>query len=282
MEPRHRPLTGRTGRWAEPALLALPVVVLLLLGFVIPVGRLVVSSLSADGAFSLHHYSRFFESDYHLAALARSFRLGLIQTVAVLVVAIPLAYLMARCSRRLRAILLIATILPLMTSVVVRTFGWVVLVGPAGPLAKIPGFMDLSAAGQGLLGTELGIHVAMVQVLIPFAVLAILGVVSGIDPKLEEASRTMGAGFLRTIRHVVLPLIAPGIVAGATLVLAVSVSSFITPSLMGGPQIPVGAALIYQEATVTLDWPFAAAQAVLLLTVVLVTVGVTARYARSR
>src|SRR3546814_10671336 len=141
-----------------------------------------------------------------------------------------------------------------MTSVVVRTFGWVVLMGPAGLLPQIPLTGALVPGTQGFLGTEVGVVIAMVQVLLPFAVLSILGVMSGIGRQLEEAARTMGAGYWRTIGTVVLPLSRPGIVAGASLVFVLSVSSFITPRLIGGAPIPVFAQTIYVDATINLAW----------------------------
>jgi putative spermidine/putrescine transport system permease protein len=113
-------------------------------------------------------------------------------------------------------------------------------------------------------------------------VLSILGVISGIKPQLEEASRTLGAGFWRTLRHVVLPLSVPGIVAGASLVFVLSVSSFITPRFIGGSQIPVFAQTIYVDATTNLDWAFAAAQAVLLFAGVMLVLAATSRLGKQK
>lgn len=221
--------------------------------------------------------SRDSSSQYNLQAALRSLRLGVAQTVIALLIAIPLSYIMARAGSRLRTFLLIVVILPLMTSVVVRTFGWVVLMGPSGLLAQIPGVQALVGGTQGFLGTEIGVTIAMVQVLLPFAVLSILGVISGVESNLEEAARTLGAGFWKTMRHVVLPLSLPGIVAGGSLVFVLSVSSFITPRFIGGTQIPVFAQTIYVDATTNLDWPFASAQAVLLLAGVMLVLAATTR-----
>src|SRR5690606_11922736 len=241
----------------EPLLLLLPAIALLALGFITPVaGMLLMSVQSPAGGFSLENFTRLFTSEYHLQAALRSLRLGVSQTVITLVLAIPLSYLMARVGSKTRSFLLMVVILPLMTSVVVRTFGWVVLMGPSGLLMKIPGVEFLVGGSQGFLGTEVGIVIAMVQVLLPFAVLSILGVISGIGPQLEEASRTLGAGFWRTLWHIVLPLAVPGILAGASLVFVLSVSSFITPRFIGGAQIPVFAQTIYVDATTNLNWPF--------------------------
>jgi len=274
-------MSVRTRR--EPWLLLLPAIVLLALAFLTPVaGMLLMSVQSPAGGFTLDNFTRLFASEYHLQAALRSLRLGVIQTVITLVIAIPLSYIMARAGSKVRSFLLIVVILPLMTSVVVRTFGWVVLMGPSGLMMKIPGAEFLVGGTQGFLGTETGVVIAMVQVLLPFAVLSILGVISGITPQLEEASRTLGAGFWRTLRHVVLPLSVPGIVAGASLVFVLSVSSFITPRFIGGSQIPVFAQTIYVDATTNLDWSFAAAQAVLLFAGVMLVLAATARLGKQK
>lgn len=267
----------------EPWLLLLPAIVLLALAFLTPVaGMLLMSVQSPAGGFTLDNFTRLFASEYHLQAALRSLRLGVIQTVITLVIAIPLSYIMARAGSKVRSFLLIVVILPLMTSVVVRTFGWVVLMGPSGLMMQIPGAEFLVGGTQGFLGTEIGVVIAMVQVLLPFAVLSILGVISGIKPQLEEASRTLGAGFWRTLRHVVLPLSVPGIVAGASLVFVLSVSSFITPRFIGGSQIPVFAQTIYVDATTNLDWAFAAAQAVLLFAGVMLVLAATSRLGKQK
>lgn len=267
----------------EPLLLLLPAIALLALGFITPVaGMLLMSVQSPAGGFSLDNFTRLFTSEYHLQAALRSLRLGVIQTVITLVLAIPLSYLMARVGSKTRSFLLMVVILPLMTSVVVRTFGWVVLMGPSGLLMQIPGVEFLVGGSQGFLGTEVGIVIAMVQVLLPFAVLSILGVISGIGPQLEEASRTLGAGFWRTLWHIVLPLAVPGILAGASLVFVLSVSSFITPRFIGGAQIPVFAQTIYVDATTNLNWPFAAAQAVLLFAGVMLVLAATSRLGKRK
>ena len=274
-------MSARTRK--EPWLLLLPAAALLGIGFVTPVaGMLLMSVQTPAGGFTLENFVRLFSSEYYMQAAWRSLRLGVIQTVVTLIIAIPLSYIMARAGSRLRSFLLIVVILPLMTSVVVRTFGWVVLMSPAGPLMQIPGLQELVGGTQGLLGTEVGIVIAMVQVLLPFAVLSILGVMAGISPQLEEASRTLGAGFWRTLRTVVLPLSVPGILAGASLVFVLSVSSFITPRFIGGGQIPVFAQTIYVDATTNLDWPFAAAQAVLLFAGVMLVLAAVARIGKQR
>lgn len=271
---------GRIDR--EPMLLLLPAMVLLIVGFVLPVFQMLLASVTeADGASgaTLENYRRILDSSYYLGAAWRSLKLGVMQVAVSLALAVPLAYLMTRVGNRLRALLLLLVVLPLMTSVVVRTFGWVVLLGPSGAADLIPGLSGLMGS-QGLLGTESAIVIAMVQVLLPFAVLTTLSSMRGIEPSVVEASRTMGASWWTTMRTVVLPLSAPGIIAGGSLIFALSISSFITPQLVGGSELPVLAGTIYTQATIRLDWPFAAAQAVLLLGAVMLLLAAAGRVGR--
>lgn len=256
---------------SETLVLVTPATALLFGAFLFPVGQVLVLSLvpPVPGQSVLANFARFFVDDYYLLVAWRTLRLSLIITLATAILGFPLAYVMARAGPRLRFWLLILTVLPLMTSVVIRTFGWIILLGRGGVVADIAEALGLAGRSFTLLHTETGIVLAMVQVLLPFMTITVLGVMNGIPGPLEEAARTMGAGFWRTLRHVVLPLSLPGLVSGSLLVFALSISSFITPNLVGGVRLPVLAGAIYQQATSTLDWNFAAAQSVLLLAAVL-------------
>ena len=255
----------------EPLVLVTPGIALLFGAFLFPVGQILVLSVAPSGEEmgAWRNFARFFADDYYLRVAWRTFRLSLLITAATALIGFPLAYAMARAPRWLAFLLLLLTVLPLMTSVVVRTFGWMMVLGRGGPVTDLLMLFGLSARNAVLLQSETGIVVAMVQVLLPFMVLTTLGVIAGIHPHLEEAARTMGAGFYRTLRHVVLPPRAPGLVSGSLLVFAISMSSFITPNLIGGVRLPVMASAIYQQAIHTLDWGFAAAQSTLLLVAVL-------------
>tara|TARA_R110002124_G_scaffold104330_3_gene254075 strand:+ start:1829 stop:2650 length:822 start_codon:yes stop_codon:yes gene_type:complete len=255
---------------AENTLLILPGLLLLALAFFVPIAQMLVLSISGEDGPTLVHFTRFLSDPYYLNVLWRTVRLAAIITLICALIGFPLAYIMAHVGARARLWLVILIILPLMTSVVVRTFGWMVLLSRSGLVPEM--LRDLGFVGRNfsLMQTETAIVVGMVQVLLPFMTLSILGVVSRIDPKLEEAARTMGCSFLQSLRTVVLPLATPGIVAGSLLVFTLSASSFVTPNLLGGSRIQVLAASIYRSVTQTLDWPFAAAQAVILFLGILV------------
>ena len=248
----------------ENMLLAVPGLALLSLAFFLPIGKMLVLSVSGPDGPTLEHFARFLGDPFYLGILWRTVRLSVVITLVSALIGFPLAYIMARVGPRLRLWLVVMVVLPLMTSVVVRTFGWMVVLSRNGLVPDT--LRDLGLVGRtfSLMQTETAIVIGMVQVLLPFMTLSILGVVGRIDGRLEEAARTMGCGFLGAVRTVVLPLSLPGIVAGSLLVFTLSASSFVTPNLLGGARIQVLAASIYKSVTQTLDWPFAAAQAIVL------------------
>lgn len=255
----------------EDLTLAGPGLLLIALAFLLPLFEMFrLSIVGPGGGFTAEHFVRFLTDPYYLGVVWRTISLSLLITAICAIVGFPLAYVMSRVGSRLRLWLIVLIILPLMTSVVVRTFGWMVLLGRGGLVPFTLWKMGFVGRNFTLMHTEAAIVIGMVQVLLPFTTLSILGVVMKIDRRLEEASRTMGASFLATLRTVVLPLAMPGIVAGSLLAFTLSVSSFITPSLLGGVRLPVVAGSIYDAATKTLEWNFAAAQSVILLVGVLV------------
>lgn len=253
----------------ENGLLLAPGLALLALGFLLPILRLMLIGFVGPEGATLAPLLRVLGDPFYLGVLWRTVRLSLLITLICAAIGFPLAYMIARGGPRQRFWLLVMVVLPLMTSVVIRTFGWMVLLGRTG---LVPATLrDLGLVGRqfSLMQTETAIVLGMSQVLLPFMVLSILGVILRIDWRLEEAARTMGATFLGTLRRVVLPLAMPGVVAGSLLCFTLSASSFVTPNLLGGSRIQVLASSIYAAVTQTLDWPFAAAQATILFAGVL-------------
>ena len=278
---------GAIGGASEPALLLAPGLFFLIVLFFLPVGLLVAESfvtVTEEGqrTLSIAHYVRFFADEYYLGVMWRTFRLSLIITLVTLALGYPIAYIMARSAAWIALWLGILVIMPLMVSVVIRTFGWMVLMGRGGLLVDLAQAFGIGGRRFQLMRTEAGVVIALGQVLLPFMTLTLYGVIAGVDRRLEEASRTMGAGFFGTLWRVTVPLSLPGIVSGSLLVFALSISSFITPALVGGVRLPVLASSIYQQALTTMDWPFAAAQAMILLIAVLLVIVPYTMLARTR
>lgn len=269
----------------EPALLLAPGALALLAAFLIPIGQVLAFAFFKDGrlsadALDLSAWGRLFADGYHLRVGLRTLKLGALVTGFALLIGYPLALVIDAAPPRARTLLLLALVLPLMTSVVVRTFGWLVILGRGGPVARGLRDLGLVPANFQLAYTETGTVIAMVQVLLPYMVLVLVGVLGGIDRRWLEAARAMGAGRWAVLRHVVLPLSLPGVLAGCVIVFAVTVSSFITPVLIGGLKLPVLATGVFQSAVSYNDWPLAAAQATalfLLVALVLLPAGLVAR-----
>lgn len=253
----------------ENAALLTPGLALLALAFILPIAQMLSLSVAGPNGPTTAHLARVLGDEFYLGILWRTVRLSLLITAICAFIGFPLAYMMARASPTVRLLLLIMVVLPLMTSVVVRTFGWMVLLSRSGLIPQVMRDLGLANRSFTLMQTETAIVLGLSQVLLPFMVLSILGVLSRIDGRLEEAARTMGASFGQTLRHVVLPLALPGIAAGSLLCFTLSASSFVTPNLLGGSRLQVLASSIYASITQTLEWPFAAAQALVLFAGVL-------------
>jgi putative spermidine/putrescine transport system permease protein len=263
-------------RWLPCALL-LPVGLLLLTCFLYPVGILGRYSfyIARPGgqmipAWVLDNYRRFLLDRFHLGVLWNTISLGLWVTGVCLILGFPLAYSLARTrSRRLRGVGITVLLIPLMTSVVVRSYGWMILLATSGPINKLLLALGLIDKPLQLLFKPQGVVIALAEVLLPFMVLAVMPVIQGIDPHLEEASKSLGAGPLSTFGRVVIPLALPGIAAGSILVFVLSISAFATPRLVGGATTQVMSIFIYDQAMSVFNWPFGSAVSMLLLVVVL-------------
>jgi putative spermidine/putrescine transport system permease protein len=164
-----------------------------------------------------------------------------------------------------------------MTSVVVRSYGWMILLATSGPINKLLLALGVIDKPLQLLFKPQGVVIALAEVLLPFMVLAVMPVIQGIDPHLEEASKSLGAGPLATFARVVIPLSLPGIAAGSILVFVLTISAFATPRLVGGSTTRVMSIFIYDQAMSVFNWPFGGAVSILLLLVVLLLTWIQGR-----
>lgn len=227
--------------------------------------------------WELTHYANFLFDPYHMRIMGRSIYISLTTVVCCLLLAFPLAYMLSQARGVVRAILYICILLPLLTSTVVRTFGWMVLLSGNGLVNQGLMAIGLTERPISFMYTDLGIIIALTEVLMPFMVLAIDAALLNIDRNLYDAARNLGAGATRIFLTITLPLTVPGIVSGSILVFSLAVSAYVTPDLIGGPRNPVMAMLIYQQGVSMLNWPFAAAISFILLALVLLAAGVALR-----
>jgi putative spermidine/putrescine transport system permease protein len=204
--------------------------------------------------------------------LGATLRLGVEVTAACLLLGFPLAWLHARSPGWARSAITLVVLLPLLTSVVVRTFAWIVILGRQGIVNAGLSGLGLTEAPLRLLYTEGGVVVALTQVQMPLMVLPLVAALGRTDPNLPDAAAILGAGAWRTLRTVLLPLAMPGIVAGCLLTFTAAVTAFITQSLVGGGQMLFMPAYVLQQAIALGDLPFASAISVIFLACVLVAV----------
>ncbi|KQQ08512.1 ABC transporter permease [Rathayibacter sp. Leaf296] len=255
----------------------LPAGVVLLLAFFVPLVVIVWRSVS-DPQIGLQNYVAIATDGVSLPVLGRTFLVALLVTGLTLVLAFPYAYAMTLVGARTRRILTILVLLPFWTSLLARNYAWYVLEQRGGLIESV--LRALGIPGVVLLGTLSGVVVAMVQVLLPYMVLPLYSTMSGIDRRLMRAGRSLGATRVQAFTGIYLPLTAPGIVSGFTLVFIMCLGFYITPALLGSPQQALVSQVIASRVQNTLDFAGGGALGAVLLVLTLVVVLVSGRLGR--
>lgn len=262
------------------AWLVAPAILFFAVAFLLPIGTMALFSVltgnplqRANVGFTPRHYERMVDDSLYVEALLSTLKIGLVTTLAALLLGYPIAHWLARMRSRLGySVLLTAVIAPMLTGIVVRTFAWMTILSDQGVINATLVGAGLISKPLPLMYNELGTTIALVHIYVPFMVLTLAGVIGRIDVRLEEAAQGLGAGALRAFAEVTLPLSLPGIVAGSLLVFALAISAYVTPYLMGGQQVLTLPMLIYQQVAASFNTAFAGALGMLLLMVSLVIV----------
>ncbi|KAA0572335.1 ABC transporter permease [Azospirillum sp. Sh1] len=215
------------------------------------------------GGFTLEHYLSVLTDEYYLEIFLRTFRISALATAICVVVGVPEAYILSRMSNPWRSIFLLVILAPLLVSVVVRAFGWSMLLGPEGPVNAA--LMAFGIGRMRLLYTEGTVIVALVHVMLPFMVIPVWTSLQKLDPAVEQAALSFGASRGTAIVRVVAPQILPGILSGSLIVFGLSASAFAIPGLLGGRRLKMVATVVYDQYLSDLNWPMGAAVAALLL-----------------
>ncbi|MDJ0387496.1 ABC transporter permease [Roseomonas sp. E05] len=264
-------LGGRRFSPAASLALAAPFLLLLLVVFILPLVMLLHESLFVP-APSLGNYAHALEEPVYLRVMLRTLRIAFLVTLLALLLAWPLAWVMSRSRGVGLALLGAAVLLPLWTSVLVRTYAWMVLLQRNGIINQILGQLGLVGQPVRLLYTEGAVVLAMAHVLLPFMVLPLYSALKGIPEDYPRAAQMLGASPWATFREVIWPLCLPGVTSGCLMVFLLALGFFVTPALIGGPQQMMIATLVSQQVRELLDWPFAGALVGILLAFVLVLV----------
>lgn len=239
--------------------------VLILLGlFVIPLIVVLNNSiLDESGRITFQHYLSYFNDQHYLSITIRSIKISLIATFITLLVGYFIAYFTTKYikSKIIKRIAYIVIISPLFTSAVVRSFGWMVILGNNGFINKTLLGLGIISQPLRLLYNETGIIIGLVYILAPFMILSITTVLENIDSRLEEAASDLGLGRLQTFLKVTLPLTVPGILAGSVMVFSLAISAYVTPAMLSGGRIQLIATVIYEQMMQVFNYQFGSAVA---------------------
>jgi spermidine/putrescine transport system permease protein len=263
-----RGLAAATAFLAPPGLwiglfFVLPMATIVLLSF----WRVVDYDIVTD--FTLANYQKLFRPLY-LDVFWRTIKVSLLVTVISLLVGYPVAYYLARKTRRFRVTLLVLVILPLWTSYLVRTYAWMLILGTKGAVNQ-----GLQAVGltsepiSWLLYSDFAVTLALVHIYVPYLILPLYSVLEKLDPSLFEAAKDLGGGRWRTFLHVTLPLSLPGVATGCLFVFIPAMGSFVTPELLGGTRSILIGSIVAQQFGVAFEYPLGSAMALAIMGIIL-------------
>lgn len=258
-------------KWQILSLL-LPGVLVLILAFGLPVLVLARMSLNQHGrggqlieTFTMESYAKALSDPFYWQIIQNTLLLGAVTAFIAILLSYPLALFLARTTSKWKGILIALAVAPLLTSAVARTYGWITILGDRGIINELLSSWGLIESPLRLSNNMLGTTIALIEILMPYAVLAMISGFGRLNPSLEEAAGSLGASRLKVFLRVTLPLTLPGVFTGFLLVFVLTISSFVTPRLLGGGRVFVLATEIYNEATQSLNWPMASALSVILL-----------------
>lgn len=258
--------------------LLLPMLALFAVGFVLPilnVARFAFDRFSTAGgqvgSWSLQQLSIAFTTEIYQELLTRTFLLAFVTTVVSMFLGYPLAIAVTRGPRRLRPALMAVVLMPLMVSVVVKTFGWSVLFSSEGVLQQT---LDGLGVPVHLLFSPVGVTIGLVHTYMPFMVLSLVTAMSAVDRRTEEAASSLGSRPVGVFFKVTFPQTVNGLAAGSVLTFVTSMSALVTPQILGGGKVGTIVTAIYSQATTAQNWPLASALGLVLLAATLVILSV--------
>jgi putative spermidine/putrescine transport system permease protein len=259
---------GGRGYWLSAPALALYIGLL-----VLPLGLTLVLSFNVfdyevgvkSDSYTFSHYVAVLTDSYFYEIFLRTFWISALVTFLCVLIGVPEAYILSRMRTPWRSIFLILILTPLLISVVVRAFGWSLLLGADGLINQA-----LQAMGGGpvkMLYTPFAVIIALVHVMLPFMIIPVWTSLQKLDPTAEQAALSLGASQAKVMRLIVLPQVMPGVLSGSLIVFGLAASSFAIPGLLGGRRLKMVATVVYDQYLSELNWPMGATIAVALLLV---------------
>ena len=259
-------------------LLFAPAFVLLAALVLLPVGWLFYLSFVESANYSLAHYERMLTYSSYATILWVTLKISIIVTVICVLVGYPVAYLLAQLPRAVAVLALSLVIVPFWTSILVRTYAWLVLLGANGPISPLLNQLGILSDPLGLLYNQVGTTIGMTHIMLPFFILPLYSVLRSFDWSLMQAASSLGAPPISAFLRVFLPLSLPGIWAGAVLVFIQALGFYITPALLGGGKVTFVSMKIASNVQEYFDWGAASAFGVVLLLSALLILAIAGRF----
>jgi ABC-type spermidine/putrescine transport system permease subunit I len=259
---------ARLERWEKVTVFAFvaPAVVLLLCFFVYPIATFLLNSFF-DPSFTTEHYVKAFTRPVYLRILRVTFEISILTTLGALIIGYPVAYLFANVPPTIRNILLPVVLFPFWTSILVRMYAWMALLGYNGVINQMLLKGDIISTPLPMLFNRFSVLVGMIHFMLPYMILTLYSVMSGIPKELTQAAASLGAPPYKQFFRVYLPLSMPGVGAGCLLVFILAIAFFVTPALLGGIKDTMISQVIQLEIEETFNWGFGAALSMLLMIV---------------
>lgn len=243
-----------------------PLLVFMLIFYAIPFGNMVGESFEywsgdevEETGFTTLQYEKTLQKSRTTRSLSRTFRISFIATAVTLLISFPVTLLLLRAGPRLRTGLLLITFISLASSLIVRNYGWLIVLSDAGPLNNLLIFLGFIEFPMRMNYSEGAITVALVHYAMPFMILPIYGSLLRIPDSYSEASLSLGAGAWTTLRRVILPLSIPGIFGGTMLTFAICMSAYVTPLMLGSPSTAMISQVAAEQIEVQLNFPWGSA-----------------------
>lgn len=249
-----------------------PIVVLYLLFLIAPISFFLAMSVFRYDPLELYvptvtadNFIRLIDDSYYRNIIFRTLKISFLTAFFSLLLGYPLALFLARTKSAWRGVLMFLVIAPLMSGVIVRTYGWIVLLGSEGAINRLLLSTGLIEQPLSILHTETAVLIALVHILMPYMVFPLFSSLTSQDPDVERAASTLGAGRIRTFFEVTLPLSRAGITMGSALVFTLAAGAVVTPALLGGREVKMLGQQIYELVLSILNWPLASAVASILV-----------------
>lgn len=259
--------------------LSSPAVLLILVVLVIPVGWLFyVSFVGAEGRFSLENYERMWTNKSYARIFLTTFKVSLLTTGLCFLIGYPLAYFMSQLPNRIANLCMIAVLLPFWTSLLVRTYAWLVLLQKSGLINEWAMSLGLWDEPVKMVHNLSGVLIGMVHIMLPFLILPVYGAMKSIDRDYLKAASNLGASPVKAFWTVFFPLSAPGLFAGSLIVFVLCLGFFVTPAVLGGGKVTMVSMKIASNIELFVNWGAASALGVVLLVMTIAVLWFASRF----